>query len=285
MQSRLCFILIAFLVLPNTIIKAQKEPSCHSEAPSSFAALADDSQFREVHQLPGKLIWQEEEERGQYVEFATPDSSTGRAYLINSNSESNVFLFLFHEWYGLNEFVKKEAEYFVDNLPDVNVLAIDLYDGKVAENREQAKELMQGVNNDRALAIILGAASYIGEEGIIGTIGWCFGGGWSLQSSIELGAKSKACVIYYGMPEKDESRLNMLRAKVLGIFASQDAWINAEVTNDFEQKLDKLGKPFELHTFDAAHGFANPSNSIFDEAATEAAKSKTLAFLLENLRQ
>ena len=45
---------------------------------------------------------------------------------------------------------------------------------------------MQSVNQERALNIVSGAIDFAGKDAKIGTIGWCFGGGWSLQASIML---------------------------------------------------------------------------------------------------
>lgn len=279
----LLFTKIVLNVLIANIAFSQNAPTCHSASPSEFANLAGDKQFIDVHQEPA--IQFQEEPAGEMITFPTPDGLTGKGYLVESRQSSKLFLFIFHEWYGLNSHVKNEADRFGESLPDVNVLAIDLYDGKIAENREMAGEYMQAVDNNRALSVISGAAEFTGDEGMIATLGWCFGGGWSLQASLELGSKSKACIIYYGMPEKDTARLAMLQAPVLGIFASKDSWINGAIVNDFENKLETLGKKFQLHTYEAEHGFANPSNSIFDEASTADAWARSLDFIMEYLRE
>ena len=49
-----------------------------------------------------------------------------------------------------------------------------------------------------------------GEEANIATLGWCFGGGWSLKTAIQAKDKASACVIYYGSPvEKAEEEQNL----------------------------------------------------------------------------
>ena len=87
---------------------------------------------------------------------------------------------------------------------------------------------MQGVKEDRAKAIIKGAIAYAGPNAHIATIGWCFGGGWSLQASLLAGKQDVACVMYYGMPEQDVNKLKTLHADVLGNFANKDNWINSK---------------------------------------------------------
>ena len=158
----------------------------------------------------------------------------------------------------MNDHIKQEAEKLAEDLPGVIVIAIDLYDGQLATTAENAGKLMELVKTDRAEAIINGTISYIRTTASIQTIGWCFGGAWSLQASIIAGEKSNGCVMYYGMPEKSEDKLKKLNAPVLGIFATKDTWINKEVIGEFEKQMNKLKKPLEIHWYEADHAFANP---------------------------
>jgi carboxymethylenebutenolidase len=87
------------------------------------------------------------------------------------------------------------------------------------------------------------------------------------------------CVVYYGMPERDPEKLEVLNCSVLGIFAEQDKWINREVVGEYEKAMNEAGKPYETYWFDAAHAFANPSNQVFDEEATAEAKERTKEYL------
>jgi carboxymethylenebutenolidase len=98
---------------------------------------------------------------------------------------------------------------------------------------------MQAVKTERAESILKGALA-LSKGNKIATIGWCFVGGWSLQTGILPGNQAKACVMYYGMPEKYLERLSMLKTDVLGVFASKDKWINNEVVNQFKKDLNSL---------------------------------------------
>jgi carboxymethylenebutenolidase len=203
---------------------------------------------------------------------------------MKAKKPTNNWLFVIHEWWGLNDFVKHESEKIYNDLGDVNVLDLDLYDGKVAATREDAGKYMQAVKEDRAQAIIKGALAYVGPNAHIATIGWCFGGGWSLQASILAGKQDVACVMYYGMPEQDVNKLKALHADVLGNFANKDGWINPKVVATFEENMKAAGKKLEVHQYDADHGFANPSNPIYDSAATKDAYEHTIAFLKPRLK-
>jgi carboxymethylenebutenolidase len=194
-------------------------------------------------------------------------------------------LFVFHEWWGLNDYIKKEAEkYFVD-LKEVNVLAIDLYDGGVATTREDAGKLMAGLNDARARAIVNGALTFAGKKAKVATLGWCMGGAWSLQTAIEGGEKVDACVMYYGFPEMNVERLKRLDTDILGIFAEKDAFINVKTVKLFEEKVAEAGKSITVYNYVAEHAFANPSNPDFNEQATkDAYETKVMPYLKARLK-
>ncbi len=267
-------LLFIALIFPFCALFAQN--TCCS-ATSNFANLASNTGFVDVHQLPKTA--NKMQAMGKWVEFETPDESTGRAYVVRINAKSNNYLFVFHEWWGLNENVLEEADKWARELGDVNIVALDLYDGKVATTREAAAELMQEADETRIRSIIEGATDFAGPHAEIATLGWCFGGGWSMQAALQLGDQAKGCIIYYGMPEKDPEKLEALNCKVLGIFAEKDQWINRKVVGEYEKAMRLEEKPFETHWFNAEHAFANPSNPIYNEEAAQLANEKTRNFL------
>jgi carboxymethylenebutenolidase len=143
---------------------------------------------------------------------------------------------------------------------------------------------MQAVTTDRASAIIKGAIAYVGPSAKIYTIGWCFGGGWSLQTSLMAGKQAAGCVMYYGMPEKDQSKLRNLNADVLAIFANKDQWINTKVADEFAVNMTTAGKKIIVKKYDADHGFANPSAPAFDKSAREDAYANEIAFFKARIK-
>jgi len=251
-------------------------------APNVMASFSNDKEFRDAHPTP--LAFTLMNGAGNMVTFKTSDGIDGNGYEVKATTPTNNWVFVFHEWYGLNDYIKKESEEIAATLGNVNVLAIDLYDGKVAANNEEASKYVQSVDNTRAINIIMGAKDYAGTNAVFGTIGWCFGGSWSNQAAIELGSSCAACVIYYGMPEQNTERLAKQKAPVLGIFAAQDKRITPDVAAKFEVDLKSLNIPAEIKIYDAVHGFANPSNPKHDAVSTKDAKEKTYAFLKEKLK-
>ncbi len=250
-------------------------------ATARFAAFTADRDFVNAHENPLPNAYTG---TGESIAFDTPDGQKGSAYFIKAESSSDNYLFVIHEWWGLNGHIKEEA----DNLyaafdKNINVMALDLYDGKIADNREDAGKYMQAVKTERAEAIVKGALAKAGPDARIFTIGWCFGGGWSLQSSLLAGKQAAGCVIYYGMPEKNVEKLKTLETDVLGIFAGKEQWISPQVVSEFEENMRKAGKKLIVRSFDAEHAFANPSNPGFDPEATAEAMALTLAFINSQL--
>lgn len=242
---------------------------------------AQDSAFQAAHPSPDSIQFVG---AGKMIEFPTPDGAKGTAYALLPDSASGKFLFVIHEWWGLNDHIKKEAERLFGELGNVTVLALDLYDGKVAANPEEAGQYMGATKEERLNAIVQGAIAYAGGEAEIATLGWCFGGGWSLRASILAGKQGAGCVMYYGMPVEKADQIAPLQAEVLGIFAKQDGWINEEVVSKFQSLAGATRKKVDVHWFDAAHAFANPSNDKYDAPAAEKANELALTFLRERLK-
>jgi len=264
---------------------AQEMKSCCSTAPNAtqaFAALGEEESFRRSHPEPLPFVLLSE--HGNWVMFKTPDGKEGRAYEVRGKKKTDKVVFVIHEWWGLNDYIRQEAERVQKELGDVRVLALDLYDKKVATTREDAAKYMGEVKEERAKAIIQGALEYVGAKAKVGTIGWCFGGGWSLQASLMARKQGRACVMYYGMPESDVNRLKSLGAPVLGIFAKRDGWIGESVVEEFERNMKAAQKSLTVRWYDADHAFANPSNAQHDKKASEDAWSHAIDFLKKNLQ-
>lgn len=247
---------------------------CH-DAGAEFAAFASDKNFQQAHPAPQKVALLH---GGRNIEFPVEGGDNGRAFLMTAHGRTDKYLLLFHEWWGLNNNIRNEANRWAHEL-GINVLAIDLYDGKLAENADDATKLMQSCDPERAAAIIRGAAKFAGENANFRTMGWCFGGGWSLQAALLLGEQAKGCVVYYGMPEKDVEKLKTLQTDVLMIHAKQDTWINDAVVDTFRKNMKAAGKSLTVKEYDADHAFANPSGPRYNDQAAREARAVVLEYL------
>ena len=117
--------------------------------------------------------------------------------------------------------------------------------------------------------------------GDIGTVGWCFGGGWSLNAA--LARPVQATVVYYGRVDHTAASLAPLSSPVLGHFATSDGWITRRMVDGFEKAMDAAGKAYENHWYEAAHAFANPASARYDADDAALAWQRTLAFFKAHL--
>lgn len=275
--SLLAVVAIFFVSVHDKTLDRPDEYITVCSGPDQFAGFASNRLFMNLHPNPEPV--QDYTPKGEMITYAVETGNPANAYFIKSNKKSNDYLFVVHEWWGLNEHIKKEADRLYQELGNINVIALDIYDGQVATTRENASKYMQSVTEERARAIIAGANKLAGKKAKIFTIGWCFGGGWSLQTGIEVGDQAAGSVMFYGMPEKNVERLKTLNCDVLGIFASQEKWITPEVVSQFEADMKEAGKSLSVKSYDAAHGFANPSNPLFDKDATEDSNKLVIEFI------
>ena len=268
------------LFLAFFLFACGSESTDNSKASGDMSQFANDEKFKAAHEIPETLDFKGD---GKMITFETTDGKSGSAYAIINDLGSKKALFVIHEWWGLNDHIKQEADRLNKELENVNVIALDLYDGKVTDNPDDAGKIMGAVKEERLNAIINGALTYVGEDTKVGTIGWCFGGGWSLKSSILAGDQGAGCVMYYGMPLLEPAQLAPIKVDVLGLFAKKDNWITPEVVDKFETAMKAIGKNVSTKQFDAEHGFANPSSPRYHEASAQEANAMALAFLKEKL--
>lgn len=198
-------------------------------------------------------------------------------------------IIVIHEWWGLNDWVKEQASKLADQ--GYVALAIDLYRGKVADNPEAAHEIMRGVPADRAGRDLHAAFEFLQSQpnvrkDRIGSIGWCMGGGYSLEVALTEPGLT-AAVINYGHLATDPAAIEKIQAAILGNFGGQDKGIPPEDVKKFEEQLKKNGKKADIKIYaDAGLAFENPNNKSGYRAEDAAdAWQRTVSFLDGNLKK
>lgn len=279
--SIILFSFFGFYFAQDLPTKSSEEITiCHT-GPSEMIAFLDDPQFLAFHPAPQEFDF---EGMGSMVTFPSADGKDAAGYLIKAKEPSLQWLFVYQEWWGLNDNIKEEAEKFYNDLGGkVNVLALDMYDGKVTSKPQEAGTFMRGTNEKRLENIVLAARTFAGPEAKIANVGWCFGGAWSLKSALLLGHQNVGSIIYYGMPIREVDQLIYLNSDVLGLFATEE-YISKAVIEEFALAMEAAGKELNYKIFDAVHGFANPSNAKHDKEATKEAYSMALSYLQKKFR-
>jgi carboxymethylenebutenolidase len=226
---------------------------------------------------------------GKSVSYKSGDETVQAVLYEPSGKGPFPALVVIHEWWGLNDWVKDQASKLADQ--GYVTLAIDLYRGKVATTPEIAHEIMRGVPEDRAKRDLHAAFEFLASQpnvkkDHIGSIGWCMGGGYSLDVALQEPTLA-AVVINYGHLATDNEALKKINAPILGLFGAQDHGITPDDVHKFEQALKQLGKKVDIKIYDdAGHGFENPNNKDGYRAGDTAdAWKRTVDFLALALKK
>ncbi len=197
-------------------------------------------------------------------------------------------IMVIHEWWGLNDNIKAMTRQIAAQ--GYNALAVDLYEGEFAEKPEKARELVTNAqnNSDRLQQNLRLAYQYLEQEKNapkIASMGWCFGGSWSLKTALLFPDTLDAAVIYYGGElETNPEVLKPLEMPILGIFGQLDKRPSPETVKAFETALNSLNKEADIYIYpNADHAFANPSGQRYNPEAAMDAWEKTQQFLAEYL--
>ena len=214
---------------------------------------------------------------------------TVSAYLaVPDSGGPHPALVVIHEWWGLNDWVKEQAQKFAER--GYMTLAVDLYRGKVAYDPNLAHELSRGLPQDQAIRDLKAAFNYLASrpdvrKDKIGSVGWCMGGGFSLLLAVNE-SKLAACVVNYGSLPTDKDEIQKIQAPMLGNFGAEDRGIPPSAVAAFEDAMKAEHKSIEVKIYDGAgHAFENPNNKLgYREAAANDAWARTLAFLNRTLK-
>ena len=214
---------------------------------------------------------------------------TVSAYLaVPDSGGPHPALVVIHEWWGLNDWVKEQAQKFADQ--GYVTLAVDLYRGKVAYDPNLAHELSRGLPQDQAIRDLKAAFNYLASrpdvrKDKIGSVGWCMGGGFSLLLAVNE-SKLAACVVNYGSLPTDKDEIQKIQAPMLGNFGAEDRGIPPSAVAAFEDAMKAEHKSIEVKIYDGAgHAFENPNNKLgYRESAANDAWARTLAFLNRTLK-
>ncbi len=216
------------------------------------------------------------------VTITTPSGHQVSAALALPAAVPAGAVLLIHEWWGLNDQIRAVGAELAAS--GYVALAVDLMGGQVAATPDEARALSAAVQPESAIETLvawlywLNHLANLGQaSGRVATLGWCFGGGWSLRAS--LAVPVDGTVIYYGRVPGDPDELAQLRGPVLGHFATRDQVIDRAMVEDFARGLEAAGIPHEIFWYDAGHAFANPTGANHDGEDARLAWARTLEFL------
>jgi carboxymethylenebutenolidase len=283
-QFILIILAVGSLLLPavtlNPILSALGPPFSTTNA----TVLSGDPSIQNGLQLQNKSVEYTEGSLGYLVYPNSTDKNTTSTTGQQQQKLSAVVMI--HEWWGLNDNIKEMADELAGE--GYVVLAADLYNGEVATDPNRARELSSSVreNPQQAITNLQSAVQYLASlpnvnSSRIASLGWCFGGGQSLQLALNSEQQPLAAtVIYYGNLVNDTNELSKIKWPVLGIFGDQDNSIPVDSVRAFGRGLNETGVTNEIYIYPGVgHAFANPSGDNYAPQETTDAWQKTLTFL------
>jgi carboxymethylenebutenolidase len=287
MTSKMLPLLLALLLVP-AMVHADTADG-HSGEKATLERMAQEHQHdkpaptQAAMQEPARPVDAEE------VTYGEVNGKPLRGYAARpKGAQGNLpALIVIHEWWGLNDNIRAMTRRLAGE--GYQALAVDLYGGAHAETPEEATKLMNASMQNRAAGEenVRRAAAWLQGKGArkLGVIGWCFGGGWSLGTTLLMPDKIDATVIYYGHLETDPARLAVIKHPVIGFFGAEDKSIPVDSVRQFESALKKQGTPVEVKIYEGAgHAFANPSGGNYRAEAAKDSWQRTTAFLARNLK-
>ena len=152
---------------------------------------------------------------------------------------------MIHEFWGINDNIRSMARTLAKQAGYV-VLAVDLFKGRSTKDPNQAMQLVKSVrdNSHEAISNLQAAVKYVSSlpfvnSSKIASIGWCFGGGQSLQLALHSEQHPLAAtILYYGTPlVTDKQELSKIKWPVLGIFGDHDHANPLPLINTFKASV------------------------------------------------
>ena len=227
---------------------------------------------------------------GAEVVYATVGGKEVHGYLSRPSGAKGPLpgIIVIHEWWGLNDNIRRMADRLAGE--GYETLAVDLYGGTAGQTPDEAKKLMMAVMSDKDAAKdnLKQAYAYLHDHEHatrMGVIGWCFGGGWSLQTALLFPDKLDAVVMYYGQPVTDVKTLTTLKMPLLGLFGQEDMGITVADVMNFQDALKEAGVRADIHEYPGAgHAFANPSGQNYKPDVAKDAWGRTTWFFKQYLQ-
>lgn len=231
---------------------------------------------------------------GEWVMIRTGPSDSVKAWVVYPERSTKApVIVVIHEIYGLSTWERGVA----DQLAAEGYIAIapDLLTGKVApaqgsDTLTQAAasatiRTLQPADVHRQLAAVgRYGMSLPAAEKKYGTVGFCWGGSTSFMHAVSSPPGLGASVVFYGTSPAD-SLLPRVKVPVLGLYAGDDARVNATVS-PAEAALRSLGATYMPHIFaGAGHGFLRQQDGKdgANLSASRQAWPLTLAFFRTHL--
>lgn len=223
------------------------------------------------------------------------ESFTGYLAYDDSVEEQRPGILLVHEWWGLNDFTREEAERLAAE--GYTAFAVDMYGtGTGADNPTDAAAIMNKTieTEGAALARFQAGVDFLNQHptvkpGEIAAQGYCFGGAVALTMA-RLGLGLKGVVSFHGTLQSPVTiKPGDVKAQLQVYTGGDDDMIPVEEVASFVNEMQTAGVRFDLTSYPGVkHGFTNPAATgrgeefglplAYNEAAANDAYQSAQAF-------
>lgn len=153
-------------------------------------------------------------------------------------------------------------------------------------NDDEGRTMQRKRDRNEMLEDFIAAFEYLKNHeectGIVGVVGFCFGGWISNMMAVKV-PDLKAAVPFYGS-QPDADVVPDIQAPLLLHFGELDERVNAGWPA-FEKALKENNKEYQAYIYpNANHGFHNDTTARYDEEAAKLAWDRTIQFFKEKLK-
>jgi len=219
---------------------------------------------------------------GKMITFKRPDGTECSGYLADAGQNKPAVIVI-QEWWGLNAHICGIADRFA--AAGFTALAPDLYHGRVAQDPDEARHMMNGLDIPGAThQDIRGAVLYLkGMASKVGVTGFCMGGALTIAAAVHVADIAAACC-FYGIPQKDFADPANIRIPFQAHFANQDDWCTPQAVDQLESSMRNAGQMPEIFRYEAAHAFCNETRpEVYDAEKAKLAFDRTVEFFKKTL--
>jgi carboxymethylenebutenolidase len=221
------------------------------------------------------------------VEYPDQDGETLMGYLVRpTDGAAKPAIVVIQEWWGLNDHIKDVVRRFANE--GYVALAPDLYHGVVVTEPDEARKLVMALDMAEAVSEIQQAIAFLLDQEYVagdkvGIVGFCIGGGLTLQTALASNALG-AAVAFYGSPFKPEQAADV-KAPILGLYGAADQGIPVDAVNAMGEALTDAGIENGVTVYEGAqHAFFNDTRAAsYNADAAADAWEKTLAWFSSHL--
>ena len=219
------------------------------------------------------------------AQFTANGTTVGGFVARPADGQPAPAILLIHEWWGLTDHIREIAERYARQ--GFVAAAVDLYDGTLTRDAQQAAKLMESLDPAKALDYLATAVAHLRaapDVTAVGVTGFCMGGVYTILTACH--NQVEAAVAYYGIPD-DLSVLSGLSCPLLFFGGERDQWITVEKIQRLEDTLQQAAKEVEVKIYPGAdHAFFNNTRpEVYSPSDAQDAWQRTIDFFNHHLRQ